>query len=209
MYDVYNIYKKGSFSVNEPLDKFRLGKAGEFLTGANLILKGFDVSQAGETLPYDLLLDTGEKILKVQVKTTETYRTTNQWRGKSGAYVFGIKRKGYNSKKRYGEDEVDVFALVALDTMQVGYLTNGEMPTTINVRVDELKGQYHDEKGVVNQKNARKLHSKGLTVREIKEELGLGDTSIRNYLKDDFRPHQTKAKYMSDLDRDKEWFLSV
>ena len=190
-------------------DKFQLGKAGEYLTCADLLLKGFNVSPAGETLPYDLLLDTGEKILRVQVKTTETYRTTNQWRGVSGAYVFSIKRKGANSEKKYDDNEVDIFAVVTLDTMQIGYIKNKDMPTTINIRVEKLRGQYHDEKGIANQRMAMELNDKGFTVKEISRELNLSDSSIRNYLKRDFKPFITKAKYMSDLKRDREWFLNI
>jgi len=188
-------------------DKFQIGKAGEYLVCADLLLKGFNVSPAGETLPYDLLLDTGQKILKVQVKTTETYRTTNQWRGVNGAYVFNIKRKGANSEKRYGDNEVDIFAVVALDTMQIGYIKNTDMPTTINIRVEKLRGQYHDEQGIIKQEKARELQSKGLTVREICKELDMSDTSVRNYLKKDFKPFISNAKYMSDLNRSPEWFL--
>lgn len=190
-------------------DRFQIGKAGEYLTCADLLLKGFNVSPAGETLPYDLLLDTGKKILKVQVKTTETHRKTNQWRGVSGAYVFSIKRKGSNSEKRYEDNEVDIFALVALDTMQIGYIKNEDMPTTINIRVEELRGQYHDEKGIENQKKAIELYENGLTVKEICQKLSLGDTSVRNYLKEDFKPFISKAEYMSDLNRNREWFLEL
>lgn len=190
-------------------DKFQIGKAGEYLICADLLLKGFNVSPAGETLPYDILLDTGERILKVQVKTTETYRITNQWRGVSGAYVFSVKRKGSNGEKKYEDNEVDIFALVALDTMQVGYIKNREMPTTINIRVEELRGQYHDEKGIENQKKVKELQKIGMTVKNICQELGLGNTSVRNYLKDDCEPFSTKAQYMSDLNREREWFLEI
>lgn len=190
-------------------DRFQIGKAGEYLTCADLLLKGFNVSPAGETLPYDLLLDTGKKILKVQVKTTETHRKTNQWRGVSGAYVFSIKRKGSNSEKRYENNEVDIFVVVALDTMQIGYIKNEDMPTTINIRVEELRGQYHDEKGIENQKKAIELYENGLTVKEICQKLSLGDTSVRNYLKEDFKPFISKAEYMSDLNRNREWFLEI
>lgn len=190
-------------------DRFQIGKAGEYLTCADLLLKGFNVSPAGETLPYDLLLDTGKKILKVQVKTTETHRKTNQWRGVSGAYVFSIKRKGSNSEKRYENNEVDIFAVVALDTMQIGYIKNEDMPTTINIRVEELRGQYHDEKGIENQKKAIELYENGLTVKEICQKLSLGDTSVRNYLKEDFKSFISKAEYMSDLNRNREWFLEI
>lgn len=190
-------------------DKFQIGKAGEYLTCADLLLKGFNVSPAGETLPYDLLLDTGKKILKVQVKTTEMYRTTNQWRGVNGAYVFSVKRKGADGGKRYEDNEVDIFAVVALDTMQVGYIKNEDMPTTINIRVEELRGQYHDEKGIENQGKAIELYENGLTVKEICQKLSLSDTSVRNYLKEDFKPFISKAEYMSDLNRNQEWFLEI
>lgn len=190
-------------------DRFQIGKAGEYLTCADLLLKGFNVSPAGETLPYDLLLDTGKKILKVQVKTTETYRSTNQWRGVNGAYVFSVKRKGADGGKRYEDNEVDIFAVVALDTMQVGYIKNVDMPTTINIRVEELRGQYHDEKGVENQKRVIELYKNGLTVKEICQKLSLGDTSVRNYLREDFKPFISKAEYMSDLNRGQEWFLEI
>lgn len=190
-------------------DRFQIGKAGEYLTCADLLLKGFNVSPAGETLPYDLLLDTVKKILKVQVKTTETYRSTNQWRGVNGAYVFSVKRKGADGGKRYEDNEVDIFAVVALDTMQVGYIKNVDMPTTINIRVEELRGQYHDEKGVENQKMAIELYKNGLTVKEICQKLSLGDTSVRNYLREDFKPFISKAEYMSDLNRGQEWFLEI
>ena len=91
--------------------------------------------------------------------------------------------------------------------MQVAYIKNDDMPTTINIRVDEFKGKYHDEKGIVKQREAIKLKEEGYTVKEICEKINLGDTSVRNYLKDDFNPFETKARYMSELSRDRKWFL--
>jgi hypothetical protein len=187
-------------------NKFDIGKAGEYLVCAELTLKGVSVSIAAETLPYDLLVDNGKKILKVQVKTTEIPRLTNQWRGNSEAYVFSIKRKGSNGEKKYEDNEVDLFALVCLDTLQIGYLKNCDMPTTINIRVDSLKGTYHDEKGFKVYKNIVKLKQEGKSVKEIMEIVNLSQTSVRNYLKDDFKPFKTKSLYMSNLARDLKWF---
>lgn len=189
-------------------DKFQIGKAGEYLVCADLFLKGLNVSIAGETLPYDLLLDNGNKILKVQVKTTETHKKTNQWRGINDAYVFSIKRKGSSGLKKYDYNEVDIFALVSLDTKQIGYIKNSEMPTTINIRVDSLKGNYHDEKGMFIHEKVLQLKEKGFKVSQICEQLKIGETSVRNYLKDGYKPYITSALYMSDLQREKEWFLN-
>ncbi|OPZ79386.1 MAG: hypothetical protein BWY78_00060 [Alphaproteobacteria bacterium ADurb.Bin438] len=188
-------------------NKFQIGKAGEHLVCFDLIKKGFLVSIASETLPYDLLLDTGNKIIKVQVKTTECPKKTNQWRGRSEAYVFNIKRKGANGAKKYLDNEVDLFALVSLDTMQVGYIKNCDMPTTINIRVDNMKGDYHDEKGIINYNKIVKL--KGKSIKEIISITGLSKTSIRNILRKGYEPFKTKALYMSDLIRNKEWIMEL
>ena len=187
--------------------KFQIGKAGEHFVCADLILKGFAVSMAEEALPYDILLDIGHKIIKIQVKTTETYKLTNQWKGRTEAYIISVKRKGSNGLKRYQTNEIDIFAVVTLDTKQVGYIMNGEMPTTINIRPDKFKGLYHDEKGVLNHKIITDLKKEGKSIKEAMEVTGLGETSIRNSYKKDCVPFQTKALYMSDLQREREWFL--
>ena len=54
--------------------QLQIGKAGEYLVCADLIMKGFIAFPSEQGLPYDVLLDTGEKLLKVQVKTTEKPR---------------------------------------------------------------------------------------------------------------------------------------
>lgn len=190
-------------------EKFQLGKAGEHLVCFDLFSKGLNVSMASETLPYDLLVDNGKNILKVQVKTTRTHKKTNQWRGINNAYVFSIKRKGANGAKKYQNNEVDVFAIVAIDTQQVGYILNDEMPTTINIRPDKFKGMYHDEKGIINEERIKELFNSGLSVKQIVDQTGLKETSVRNYIKNDFVKFKTKARYMSDFNRDKEWFLNI
>lgn len=187
--------------------KFQLGKAGEHLVCFDLLSKGFNVSMASETLPYDLLMDNGKRILKVQVKTTLSHKKTNQWRGVNDAYVFSIKRKGSSGLKKYGDNEVDLFAVVAIDSMQVGYIKNEDMPTTINIRVDELKGKYHDEKGFEFYSTIQKLKSEKKTLSEIMKIMSLSETSVRNYMSDDFKAFITNARYMSDLKRDKLWFM--
>jgi len=189
-------------------DKFTIGKAGEHLTCFDLIKKGFLVSMAAETLPYDLLLDTGYKILKIQVKTTEQPKISNQWRGINEAYIFSVKRKGSNGSKKYKNNEVDIFAVVCLDTMQIGYIKNSEMPTTINIRVDNLKGLYHDEKGLKNCNLVKELKNKNKTIKEIESITGLKETSVRNYFSDEYKHFKTKAPYMSELQKEKEWFIN-
>jgi len=167
----------------------------------------FIIERAVKKGRIGIFADTGNKIIKVQVKATESPKITNQWRGRSEAYVFNIKRKGSNGAKKYLNNEVDLFALVSLDTMQVGYIKNCDMPTTINIRVDNIKGSYHDEKGIINYNNIIKLNNK--SIREIISITGLSETSIRNILRKGYEPFKTKALYMSDLTRNKEWIMEL
>lgn len=186
--------------------QLQIGKAGEYLVCADLILKGFIAFPSEQGLPYDVLLDTGEKLLKVQVKTTEKPRQVKQRSKDTFAYVFQIKRAGANGKTRYQEKEIDLFALVCLDTMQIGYLTNKQMPTTINIRVDTLRGSYYDEKGIQDFEKVKELNKKIKNQSEIARQTGLPVATVNRYLKNGYKPHQTKALYFSNIVRNKKWF---
>ena len=189
--------------------QLQVGKAGEYLVCADLILKGFIAFPSEQGLPYDVLLDTGEKLLKVQVKTTEKPRLVQQRNDPIPAYIFSIKRAGANGKTRYEEKEIDLFALVCLDTMQIGYLTNKEMPTTINIRVDAFRGSYYDEKGIQDFKKIKELNKTIKNQSEISRITGIAVATINRYLKDGWEPFESKARYFSDFIKNKNWFYGI
>ena len=189
--------------------QLQIGKAGEYLVCADLIMKGFIAFPSEQGLPYDVLLDTGGKLLKVQVKTTEKARLVQQRNNPTPAYIFSIKRAGSNGKTRYEEKEIDLFALVCLDTMQIGYLTNKEMPTTINIRVDSLRGSYHDEKGMQDFEKVKELNKTMKNQSEIARKLGLQVAVVNRYLSEGWKPFETKARYFGDFIRNKEWFYEI
>ena len=189
--------------------QLQIGKAGEYLVCADLIMKGFIAFPSEQGLPYDVLLDTGKKLLKVQVKTTEKARLVQQRNNPTPAYIFSIKRAGSNGKTRYEEKEIDLFALVCLDTMQIGYLTNNEMPTTINIRVDELKGSYRDEKGIQDFEKIKELNKTIKNQSEISRITGISVATVNRYLSEGWKPFETKARYFGDFIRNKEWFYEI
>jgi len=189
--------------------QLQIGKAGEYLVCADLILKGFIAFPSEQGLPYDVLLDTGQKLLKVQVKTTEKARLVQQRNNPIPAYIFSIKRAGANGKTMYDESEIDLFALVCLDTMQIGYLTNKEMPTTINIRVDSLRGSYYDEKGVKDFEKVKELNKTIKNQSEIARVTGLAVATVNRYLKNGWIPFKTNARYFSDFIKKKEWFYGI
>lgn len=86
-----------------------LGQAGELLVLSKLTRLGETVFQAGDGLPYDVLMPRLEMTVRVQVKTT----TLPQ----NGSYRFEM-RKGYRNNPQgtrpYGTDDYDIAALVIL-----------------------------------------------------------------------------------------------
>jgi len=189
--------------------ELQIGKAGEYLVCADLILKGLIAFPSEQGLPYDVLIDTGEKILRVQVKTTERPRDIPQRSKSSLAYIFSIKRAGKDGKTRYSEDEIDIFALVCLDTRKVGYILNKEMPTTINIRVDILRGTYYDEKGVKDFHEAKELYKRIKNQSEIARLMGINIATVNRYLKDGYKPFLTSARYFEDFERNIDWFNNI
>ena len=190
-------------------NELQIGKAGEYLVCADLIIKGFVAFISEQGLPYDVLLDTGEKIYKVQVKTTSDVRVVPQRKMESKMYIFNIGKHGKNNLKRYTASEVDLYALVCLKTRQVGYLLPKDMPETINIRADELRGTYYDEDGIATYRKAAELRNAGLDNRNIALRLGKNESVISRYLQEGFVPFETKARYFSDFIRTKEWFYEL
>jgi hypothetical protein len=187
--------------------ELQTGKAGEYLVCADLILKGFVAFPSEQGLPYDVLLDTGSRLFRVQVKTTTGPRVVPQRAGNSTAYIFNVKRAGKRGKQRHENNDLDVFALVCLDTRKVGYLLNGDMPDTLNIRVDALRGSYYDEKGISDFAKVQEL--KHFPRPQIAQATGLHISAVYRMLQDGYKPHETGARYFSNFERDAEWFAAL
>jgi hypothetical protein len=185
----------------------QIGKAGEYIVCADLILKGFVSFPSEQGLCYDVLLDTGKKISRIQVKTTQCPREIPQRNIKTLAYMFNLKRHGKLNRATYSENSIDYFALVCLDTMQVGYIKAIDGLRSMNFRVDTIRGTYYDEKGVVDYNSCIDLYKSIKNKSEIARRLGLDIATVHRYLSDGHKPHLTNARYFSDIKRDKTWFL--
>jgi hypothetical protein len=104
----------------------QVGKAGEHLACAALLLQGFNTFFADPGLPYDLLIDRGMgKFLRVQVKSTcdisnaRPGRTPNSVR--APVYCFAMRRSN-RGERRFTLDACDYLAFVALDIRCVAFL---------------------------------------------------------------------------------------
>ena len=127
------------------INDLQAGKAGEYLVCADLIVEGFVAYPSEQGLPYDVVMDYKGKLLKVQVKTTRGLRGVLQRVNPVKAYIFNIKRRGKRNKQRSSIETCDLFALVALDSKQIGYMPNKDVKQTMNFRPDLYKGSYKDE----------------------------------------------------------------
>lgn len=121
------------------------GKAGEYLVCADLILKGYIAYPSEQGLPYDVVMDYEGRLLKVQVKTTRGLRNVPQRKIPVNSYIFNIKRRGKNNAQLATDETCHIYALVALDTKEIGYMLNRNVKQTMNFRSSLHKGKYRDE----------------------------------------------------------------
>ena len=82
----------------------------------------------GDNLPYDLLVDSGQEILRVQIKTT-----TTEEQGKSGKFAFALNHGSKASA--YDAETVDFFGLVVLPLHTIYILPTSAMSGRVKAYV--------------------------------------------------------------------------
>ena len=149
------------------------GKAGEYLVCADLILGGLVAFPSEQGLCFDVVVEIGQRLAKVQVKTTRTVRSIPQRREHQAGYLFQVKRMGKRGAKCYAPGTVDIFALVALDSREIAYLAARDVKQTMLFRSPLLEGQYMDERHGERVLRIKALREQGLSFRKIGKELGI------------------------------------
>ena len=163
-------------------NELQIGKAGEYIVCADLIIQNYIAFLSEQGLPYDIIMDSGDRLFRVQVKTTSEPRKIPQRNKESYAYIFNIQRHGnQNNLRKYNKTEVDFFALVALDSKQIAYIPNKDIKSTMNFRVPKLRGSYYDEQGIKIKNKITKLRNSGLTCDEISRQENMKISSVYRY----------------------------
>jgi len=164
------------------INDLQIGKAGEYLVCADLILNGYIAFPSEQGLPFDIVSEVNGKLIRIQVKTTRNPKNIPQRKNPIPAYIFhiGINGKGARRKK-YKKGTVDIFALVALDSKRIAYLPYFNTQTTMNFRVPELKGKYHDEQSLQIKEIVINLKETGKTCCEIAEKLHMKLSNVYKY----------------------------
>lgn len=102
-----------------------VGTAGEHMVMADLLLRGYRAILAEQHCPYDIVVDLGPRLVRIQVKsarrpTAETRRSGGKY---TPAYMWSTRRAGKKGRRLYDLDGLDVLALVALDIQRIAYMS--------------------------------------------------------------------------------------
>lgn len=112
-----------------------IGKAGEHLVCADLILQGYRAFLSDQGLPYDVLVDHEGRLFRVQVKSSLRPRNVSaKGRNERRAYSWNVRRRGKEGQSRLTNEDCDVVAFVALDTREVAYLPLSECGQTVQLK---------------------------------------------------------------------------
>jgi|TARA_Y100000310_G_scaffold290034_1_gene316900 hypothetical protein len=96
--------------------KRALARAGEYFVGYLLSREGYDCCFAAEGLKYDLVADIGDKLVRIQVKSTSAPCKNRTKRRRKVLYEFHYRAGANRSSSLRGYiGHIDLFAFVALD----------------------------------------------------------------------------------------------
>jgi hypothetical protein len=116
------------------VEDLEIGKAAEHLVVADLILAGYRAFLSDQGLPYDVIIDDGGSLYRVQVKATRGLKAVPQRSAYTPGYLFHTRRAGKGGRRRYRGDEFDLLALVALDIRVIAYMRFADVPGCLILR---------------------------------------------------------------------------
>jgi hypothetical protein len=122
--------------ISNGVGDLEAGIAGEHLVCADLILQGCEAFMAGDGRSYDVVLDLGGKLLRIQVKSARHAKPIIPRQRDYLAYHYNPRRRGTAANRVLDQSEFDLLALVALDTGQIAYLPASEYRQMFYMRPD-------------------------------------------------------------------------
>lgn len=156
----------------------QIGKAGEYMVCADLILRGVIAFPSEQGLPYDVVADCNGKLVRIQVKTTREARKVPQRENDTPACLFHVRRCGKGGRQSYSERDIDLFALVDLETKDIGYVFVSDASQTMILRSSKHRGKYFNEVMTVRAALIMSMRDVGKTYGEICEETGVALATI-------------------------------
>lgn len=174
------------------------GIAGEYLVCFDLAMSGYKAFPSDQGLPFDLVLEHQDKLLKMQVKSSIRPRTTNQRGEQPPVYIFGTMVRGKQGKKRYDANCVDIFALAGLDERAVGYVARKDIKSTMQIRSEMFRGEYQSEAVDERIRESIQMQRMGATNAQIARHFDVSSSQIHKDLSGISRTN-TRGLYFRDL----------
>lgn len=187
--------------MNSNINDMAIGKAGEYLVCADLILAGHTAFPSEQGLSFDVVGVINNKLIRIQVKTTRTTKAMPQRKKYTPSYIFHIGRMGKHGKKSYSVNDVDLFALVALDRRIISYIPANIVKRTMIFRIKEFNGIYHDESGGKKKQEIKQLREQGYTYTQIASMLTV-DRSYAHRVVTGKEDKKTYGSYLEDFTLD-------
>jgi hypothetical protein len=120
--------------IDREVSDLAAGTAGEHIVCADLLLSGFIAFRTDQTCAYDVAVDLGGHLIRVQVKSTRVPAVIPQRESRIHAYRWHVRRAGKGGRRKYGEKEFDLYALVALDIRAVAYVLPAHVQSMVDIR---------------------------------------------------------------------------
>lgn len=103
--------------------QLELGKAAEHLVVADLLLSGYQAFLSDAGSPFDIVLSFDNRLFRIQVKATKKARSYTRAKN---IYRFQM-RHGTKMDRRISPEQIDIIALVALDSRTIAYFRTNEL----------------------------------------------------------------------------------
>lgn len=127
------------------------GTAAEHLVCADLLLSGWRAFLADQNCPYDVAVDLGKRLVRIQVKSTRKERAIPQRGSYTPAYLWNVRRAGKAGRRTYADGDFDLLALVALDIRRIAYMPPSEVKQTVHIRPPgSSSGKQFDDYGFLD-----------------------------------------------------------
>jgi Holliday junction resolvase-like predicted endonuclease len=131
------------------MDSRNQGLAAEYLVAADLCKQGYTAVLAAAGGRYDVLADVNGRLLRIQVKSTA--KQTMDSGHRNPTYKFRFANNNFD--KRINSLEVDVVALVAIDSSLIAYLPAKECgartmkltPAGVELNAWNKRGKFIDQ----------------------------------------------------------------
>lgn len=190
--------KRSRFDPSKILSDSHIGRIGEHLVTADILINGYDCFHSAQGMPYDLVADIKGKLLRIQVKTTALLRTGLVSEDYVGGF-YEFKLAGIGHPKVYTSKDFDLLAFVALPERSIGYITTKEIPKFIHFRATSLRGQYKDEK--LQKRNTLVMEGlkDGLTTDQVADKFKISRDSVYTIRKNKSTLINYNAAYLDDL----------